>query len=94
MLVNVYATLRQVTGAKTVSLVLPHGGDVQCLLDALLTRFPALRSHLFAPEGGLYPHVHVFVNGRDVQYLPLGLTTPLGLDDNVSIFPAVGGGAA
>jgi MoaD family protein len=93
MLVTLYATLRQVVGGKTVNLDLPPGASVQALLAALLARYPALRPHLYAPAGGLYPHVHIFVNGRDAQYLAHGLDTPLAPTDTVNIFPPVGGGA-
>jgi MoaD family protein len=92
MLINLYATLRQVTGGKTVSLDVPPGSTVQVMLESLLKRFPDLRRHLYAPDGVLYPHVHVFVNGRDAQYLAHGLDTPLAPADTINIFPPVGGG--
>jgi MoaD family protein len=94
MHVNFFATLRQIVGGKTVTLALHPNASVQELLDALLERFPGLRPHLYAPAGDLYPHVHIFVNGRDTQYLTQGFATPLGPDDTVNIFPPVGGGAS
>jgi molybdopterin synthase sulfur carrier subunit len=40
----------------------------------------------------LWPHVHVFVNGRDAPYLENGVQTIIKSTDTVNIFPAVGGG--
>ncbi len=92
MKVNFYATLRQVVGGKTVELGAGPGTTVQAMLEALLKRYPGLRPQMFAPDGQLYRHVHVLVNGRDVQFLEEGLATPLGSNDTVNVFPAVGGG--
>ncbi len=92
MKINFYATLRQVVGGKTVELTTRPGTTVQAILEALLERYPGLRPQMYAPDGQLYRHVHVLVNGRDVQYLEDGLATPLASADTVNIFPAVGGG--
>jgi molybdopterin converting factor small subunit len=43
-------------------------------------------------HGNLFAHVHVFVNGRDVQYLNNGFETVLSESDSLDIFPPVGGG--
>ena len=92
MNVNFYATLREVTGRKSVEFSLPAGATVQLLLDAVLERFPAMASYLLDDQGRLYPHVHLFINGRDAPYLDRALETPLTGDDAVDFFPAVGGG--
>lgn len=92
MNVNFYATLRQVTGCKSVEFPLPEGATVQRLLDAVLERFPGMRPKLLDEQGRLHSHVHVFINGRDAPYLERALETPLEMDDTVDLFPAVGGG--
>lgn len=93
MRVNFFATLRPMAGGKTVDFGLPEGTSIRALVDAIVTRFPPMRQELLAPDGNLYEHVHVFVNGRDAQYLPLGMDTLLSLQDTLNVFPAVGGGA-
>jgi len=93
MKVNFFATLRPMVGGKTVEFDLPEGAAVRALVDAIVTRFPPLRDELLDAGGQLHGHVHVFVNGRDVQYLPLAMDTPLSLRDTLNVFPAVGGGA-
>jgi molybdopterin synthase sulfur carrier subunit len=92
MNVNFYATLRQVTGCKSVEFSLPPGATVQGLLDAVLERFPDMAAQVLDDRGRLYSHVHIFINGRDVPYLDRALATPLDPGDSVDFFPAVGGG--
>jgi molybdopterin synthase sulfur carrier subunit len=91
MHVDVYATLRDIAGGKRVELG-DAGGTVRALLEALFERHPALRPELFASDGTMHPHVHVFVNGRDVQYLAGELDAPVPEGAKVDVFPAVGGG--
>jgi len=92
MKVSFYANLRTVVGAKTVEVGLDAGSRVGPLLAGLVQRYPALKPHLFDEAGNLRPHVHVFVNGHDVNVLPAKLDTHLTPGDQVDIFPPVGGG--
>jgi sulfur-carrier protein len=92
MKVNFYATLRQITGQKTVEFDLPAGSTVQQLLNTVLVTYPALRDDLLDENGRLYRHVHLFINGRDAPFLEDGLSTILTPTDKVDLFPAVGGG--
>lgn len=93
MNVNFYATLRLITGKKTVSFDLPDGVTVREMLEEAFRQFPALRHELMKTEGELHGHVHVFVNGRDIPfYQAEGLDTPISHTDKLDIFPAVGGG--
>ena len=92
MKINFYATLRQIVGQKTVRLDLERSCTVQELLNTVLERYPPMRSELVDEQGELYPHVHIFVNGRDAPYLDKAMQTALQPDDKVDIFPAVGGG--
>lgn len=90
--IHFYATLRRIAGQKTVRFELPDGITVQELVDTVVTRFPAMREELLDEAGNLYPHVHVFVNGRDAPYLDGALGTVITDDDKIDIFPAVAGG--
>ncbi len=92
MQVSFYATLRQIVGTKTVRFDVPEGATIGELITLIVTRYPGLRDELLDDHGELYRHVHVFVNGRDVPYLENRLDTVLQEDDNISVFPAVGGG--
>lgn len=92
MEVHFFATLRQITGQKTVEFELPEGSTTRDLIDAIIERYPPIRRELLDEEGELWPHVHVFINGRDTPYLKDGLDTVLTADDTVNIFPPVAGG--
>ncbi len=92
MEVRVYATLRDVLGAKSVILPVPDEPTIQDILQALLERYPAARPKLLDANGQLYGAVHILINGRDGHYLDDGLNTRVRLTDTVDIFPAVGGG--
>jgi molybdopterin synthase sulfur carrier subunit len=92
MKVHFYATLRRIAGQKTIEFDLDEGVTVQELVAAVVTRFPPMREELLDEEGRLYPHVHVFVNGRDAPYLDGALGTVIQATDKIDIFPAVAGG--
>jgi molybdopterin synthase sulfur carrier subunit len=92
MKVNFFATLRPIVGGKTVEFELPERATAADLLNIVVERFPPLRAELLDEQGQLYPHVHLFVNGRDAPYLPDGMETVLKPTDTVNIFPAVAGG--
>jgi len=92
MNVNFYATLRLITGKKTLTLDLPDGVTMREVLEACFGLFPALRAELMTSENCMHGHVHFFVNGRDVPYLDDVLETRVSRADKLDIFPAVGGG--
>ena len=92
MNINFYATLRLITGKKTVTLDLADGVTVREMLEKVFAEYPPLRKELMTAENELHGHVHVFVNGRDVPYLTDVLETRISSTDKLDIFPAVGGG--
>ena len=92
MKVNFYATLRDIAGGKTVEFPLEHGVTAKEVLEAIITKFPEMEKELLQEDGRLFGHVHFFINGRDVQFTENDLDTPILPDDEISVFPAVGGG--
>ena len=92
MKVNFFATLRDIAGGKTVEFPLEHGVTAHEVLDAIVTKFPAMKKELLNEHGRLYGHVHFFINGRDVQFLDDDLETRILPNDVINVFPAVGGG--
>lgn len=67
------------------------GSTVGEILDQLTGQHPALRERLFDGTE-LRRFVNVYVNNEDIRYLD-DLATPVKETDEVSIIPAVAGGA-
>lgn len=61
-------------------------------IDELEGQFPGISGRLLDDGGELRHFVNVYVNGEDVQFLD-GLQTAIKGGDEVSIVPAVAGGA-
>lgn len=87
-LVKLFGNLRQLAGAKRLSL---SGTTVREMLETLCGDNTALRDAIFQGNGSLQPHVRVVVNGRDSE-LGQGLDSPLKETDEVAIFPPIAGG--
>ena len=68
-----------------------QGATVGAALDDLVTRFPALKKHLFTEEDELRPFVNLFLGDEDVRHLQ-GVDTPLRDGDKLMIIPSIAGG--
>jgi molybdopterin converting factor small subunit len=66
--------------------------DVTQLLDALDRRYEGLRGLIRDEAGAVHHHVNVYVNGEEIGSLQ-GQATRLQDGDEVSIIPALAGGA-
>lgn len=90
MTIHIPTPLRSYTDRQeTVSV---GGVTVAEGLAALVEKYPAMRQHLFTPEGKLRSFVNVYVNDEDVRYLPEKEHT--GVDDasELTIIPSIAGG--
>ncbi|MFF6785552.1 ubiquitin-like small modifier protein 1 [Streptomyces sp. NPDC012510] len=67
------------------------GTTVSEVFDNLLDSYPLVRDLLRRKEGGLLPHINVFVNGDDIRALD-GEKTGLTDRDEVHVVPAMAGG--
>ncbi len=88
--VRIPAPLRSVTEGQ--GLVEVAEGDLESCLVELEGRFPSMRTRLRDEEGGLRRFVNLYLNGEDVRFLQ-GLETRVNTGDELSIIPAVAGGA-
>jgi molybdopterin synthase sulfur carrier subunit len=87
--VRIPTILRPYTdGAKAVE---GTGGTLDELFSDLESRHPGLRERLVENDQ-LRRFVNVYLNDEDVRFLG-GLTAAVGEGDNVTILPAVAGGA-
>jgi len=67
-------------------------GALSSVVETLEAQFPGMRDRLLDEGGEIRRFVNIYVNGEDVRFLS-GLTTDLKDGDEVSIVPAVAGGA-
>ena len=68
-----------------------QGSTVSQALDDLISRYPALKQHLFNGQGELRPFVNLFLNTEDVRHLD-GQETSLKEEDRLMIIPSIAGG--
>lgn len=68
------------------------GATVRAALADAGARHPALTRRLLAPEGHLHAYVNCFVGETDIRDVQ-GLETPIRDGDEITILPAVAGGA-
>ncbi len=87
--VRIPTILRTYTdGAKAVE---ASGSTLEELFTDLDARHPGIGGRI-VENGQLRRFVNVYLNDEDVRFLG-GLATPVGDSDNVTILPAVAGGA-
>ena len=90
IVVRIPTPLQKLTGDKPE--VAAAGGTVSDLLQDLERQFPGLKERLCDPNGRLRRFVNVYVNEEDIRFLKQE-STPLKDGDEVSIIPAIAGGA-
>ncbi len=88
--VRIPTVLRPAMGGQNEVLV--PGKTVGEILSELTTQFPASKGQLLGEDGSLHRFLNVYVNDDDVRYLG-GLDAPVSDTDEVTLLPAVAGGA-
>ena len=88
--VKIPTQLRAVTGGEAETDV-DEAATVGEVLDGLYERYDGLRDRI-AEDGDLRRFVNVYVGGEDIRFLD-GLDTAVEDGDEVTILPAVAGGA-
>ena len=88
--VRVPTILRTYTGGE--SEVAADGSTLSELLDSLDSSFPGIKGRIVDEQGQIRRFVNVYVGNDDVRFLD-GLETLVDHDAQVSIIPAVAGGA-
>ncbi|MBN2149489.1 MAG: MoaD/ThiS family protein [Anaerolineales bacterium] len=79
------------TYTKGNSEVTLKGDTVAKTMQDLIAQHPALRPHLYNPEGNLRPYVNIFLDDENVRDLQ-GLETPLQESDRLRLIPSIAGG--
>jgi molybdopterin synthase sulfur carrier subunit len=92
MQVRFFASMRPIVGGREFDVSLPSGASVRDLAEELARRWPALREHLFTDEGALSRRVAIYVDGRNVRWLPDAEATPLSERQSIALIPPAAGG--
>lgn len=66
--------------------------NVKGLLENLEAQFPGIKDRLCDSDGNLRRFVNIYINEEDMRFLD-GAETPLKDGDDISIVPAIAGGA-
>ena len=90
VVVRIPTPLRRVTNGHEKASV--EGDTLAQIIDTLETQYPGIRERLCDEAGGLRHFVNIYINGEDVRFLQ-GLETGTKSGDEISIVPAVAGGA-
>lgn len=88
--VRLFGEFREAAGKAVVTLNLPEGASCEEALRELVRIEPKLRDLLFF-QGALRDHLHVFVNGENVNHRE-GLRTKLSQGDVLTFFTPISGG--
>ena len=90
VLVRVPTPLRRLTGGADKGEV--EGSSLSIVIDGLDSLYAGFRERLCSNDGELREFVNIYLNGEDVRFLQ-GLETATKSGDEISIVPAVAGGA-
>ncbi|WBL35592.1 MoaD/ThiS family protein [Tepidiforma flava] len=88
--VRIPQPLRPLTGNQ--STVTADGATLEALVANLESAYPGIKERMVDEAGQIRRFVNIYVNGDDVRFLD-GMQTALKDGDEVSIVPAVAGGA-
>ncbi len=88
--VRIPTPLRPMTGGKGE--VEGAGGSVSELIEHLNGAHPGLKDRICDEQGEVRRFINIYVNEEDIRFLT-GKETPLKDGDEVSIVPAIAGGA-
>lgn len=90
VMIRIPTPLRRMTnGESKVEIETKNVGD---MVEKLDSSYPGFKARLVDENGDLRYFVNIYLNGEDVRFLQ-GLDTATKSGDEVSIVPAVAGGA-
>ncbi|HRF49733.1 MAG TPA: MoaD/ThiS family protein [Anaerolineales bacterium] len=89
--IRLFATLRDVTGVKELTIPFTDGQTVREMLTTVVQAQPALGEKIFDASGEMTGLVHVLVHGRNIMWLN-GLDTVVRESDLIVLLPPSAGG--
>lgn len=88
--VRIPTPLRKLTAGQEE--VVAAGATIGALLGDLETKYPGIKERLCDASGQVRRFVNIFQNDEDIRFLQ-NLDTPVKDTDEISIVPAIAGGA-
>ena len=88
--VRIPTVLRGAIGNQSTLSV--SGSTIGEILGEIVATYPAVKGQLLNEDGTLHRFLNVYVNDDDVRYLG-GVNAPVADGDEVTLLPAVAGGA-
>ncbi len=88
--VRIPTVLRPAMGGQTTVAV--EGSTIGEVLAQITAEYPSIKGQLVNEDGSLHRFLNVYVNDDDVRYLG-GVDAPVANDDEITLLPAVAGGA-
>lgn len=88
--VRIPTPLRKLTGGQEE--VKAQGGTISAIISSLETQYPGLKDRICDDQGKMRRFVNIFKNDEDIRFLQ-NLDTPVADADELSIVPAIAGGA-
>lgn len=79
-----------VNGQTTIEV---EGATIGEVLASVTATYPATAGQLLDENGALHRFLNIYVNDDDVRYIG-GLNAPVADGDDITLLPAVAGGAA
>jgi MoaD family protein len=92
MNIEVFGTLRRITGSKNVRLDLPPGATLRALLHAFVGKYPDLAEIILDESGDPRPDLPLFVNGRNPRLRSESVGMRIKEGDIVCLFSPVSSG--
>jgi molybdopterin synthase sulfur carrier subunit len=89
--IKLFATLRDIAGTKNLDVPFEAGQTVRDLIRAIDATCPEIGSKLVDAQGNLSQVIHIYVRGRNVEWLN-GLDTVIRDEDDVLLVPPAAGG--
>ena len=90
VIVRIPTPLRRMTNGQNKLEMDPS--TLSVMIDSLEASYPGFKERLIDENGELRYFVNIYLNGEDVRFLQ-GLDTSTSSGDEISIVPAVAGGA-
>lgn len=88
--VRIPTPLRKITNGSDE--IIAEGSNIAEVINDIERRFPGLKERICEPDGKLRRFVNLYLNDEDIRFKK-NLETELKGNDELSIIPAIAGGA-